>query len=181
MNKLLEKFLYSFGLSCSNTKSPQLDFIKNKIPRDFKNKKMVDLGCGDGRMTEVLAAIFQAKDILAVDYISSLVNSAKRRGLKAKVIDLEKDNIRGELGVMWGVLHHLPKRQLVLKKLAKNFDYLFIREEINRFKLFEIGDLMLEEELQIMYESAFGKNNIEIVKDNKHQVLFLFYRKPKKS
>lgn len=69
---------------------------------------------------------------------------------------------------------------MVLKKLAKNFDYLFIREEIKRFKLFEIGELMTEKQLVSIYEQAFGKANINLIKDEKNQVLLLFYQKPKK-
>lgn len=78
------------------------------------------------------------------------------------------------------MLHHLPQREMVLKKLAKNFDYLFIREEIKRFKLFEIGELMTEKQLVSIYEQAFGKANINLIKDEKNQVLLLFYQKPKK-
>lgn len=102
MKKIIEKFLYSFGLSCANTHSPQLDFLRNKVLPNFKHKDMTDLGCGDGRMTQVLAEIFQAKKVLAVDYMPALVKSAQSKGLTAKVVDLETTTISGELGVMWG-------------------------------------------------------------------------------
>jgi|GEM_PF-813426 len=174
--KKIEKFFYSFGISCVNVASSQVGFIRKNVSQDFKEKEMIDIGCGDGKMTKILAEIFKAKNVKAIDCSPALVKSAQRRGIKAKVQDIEKQEIKGELATMWGVLHHLTKKQKVLKNLAKNFKYVFIREEIKHFKIFEMGKLMTENELESLYSVAFKKENIELLKYKK--ALFLFYRNP---
>lgn len=178
VRKFIEKLPYSWGYSCTNVKSFQLDFLRKNVPPEFKNKKMVDIGCGDGRITKVLADIFEASAVLGIDYIPALVASAKKRGIPAKILDIEKQNIKGELAIMWGALHHLISKDKVLKELAVNFQYVFIREELPRFKIFEIGQLMEEKELKKAYARAFGQENILPLKDPKEKALFLFYKNP---
>lgn len=177
LTKTLEKVLYSFGSSCANIYSPQFEFIRKKIPPCFKNREILDIGCGDGKVTQKLAGMFEAKKIKGIDYIPALVKSASKNGIEANVLNIEKEKVSGEMAVMWGVLHHLKAKDKVLEKLAKNFKYVFIREHFRGFRIFEIGHPIKKENLTKMYKLYFGEKNIQIIEGR--GATFLFYKNPK--
>ena len=59
---------------------------------------------------------------------------------------------RGELAVMWGVLHHLKDRETCLKRISENYPMIFIREPIKTIslKVFEMGDPIEKEQIDAL-------------------------------
>lgn len=131
----LEKILYApFGNNIIIGKhiKDQLNFLKKVLPEEFKGKEIYDLGCGDGKVTILLKEIFQPKKVFAVDVEEGLIKKAQKRGINAKIMNLEKEMPKGELAVMWGVLHHLKNPKEVLERIKNNFQYFFLREPLRK-------------------------------------------------
>ncbi|MCZ2846314.1 MAG: methyltransferase domain-containing protein, partial [Candidatus Bathyarchaeota archaeon] len=115
---LSEKLLYSFfgnNIIIGEHIQEQLKFLKRFLPEEFKGKEMHDLGCGDGKVTILLEDIFKPKQCSGYDVNQNLVRLARRRGVQASNLDLEKVIPGGELAVVWGVLHHLRSPSKFLK------------------------------------------------------------------
>ncbi len=108
------------------------------------------MGCGDGRITKEMGQIFKAKKVRGFDVYPSLVKRACHNGVDACVMDLENGMPRGELAVMWGVLHHLKERETCIKRISENYSMVFIREPIKTIslKVFEMGDPIEKEEFE---------------------------------
>ena len=139
----------------------QLNFLSKIIPENFKGKELYDLGCGDGKITILLQKIFQPKITLGCDINPNLVDRTKKKGIKAKVIDLENNIPRGELAVMWGVLHHLKEQDKTLRKIKNNFQLLFLREPLLEKKSFlELGRPFKKEELEDKVSKSLGSCQI---------------------
>lgn len=51
-------------------------------------RRVVDLGCGPGHLTEVLAARWPAADVLALDSSPEMVAAARERGIVAELADV---------------------------------------------------------------------------------------------
>ena len=101
-----------------------LDLIKN-----FRNKTIIDIGCGDGTYTfELLAK--KPKYILGIDPARGAIKKANKDKKNLKNIDFKIGNIyylgrlkkTFDIAVVRGVLHHLydaKKAAAVLSKIAK--------------------------------------------------------------
>jgi len=75
----LERILKPVGVYC------------RQIPADFFNRKLDDLGCGDGKVTVLLADLFRAsKPVRGFEIDANLVKRANEKGIVASVCDLEK-------------------------------------------------------------------------------------------
>ena len=79
---------------------------------------VLDAGCGRGETLQMLTSC--GYDASGVDVSSVAVNKAKEQGLKAEILDLEKDSIDQEFDtvVCMEVLEHLSKPETALRKLA---------------------------------------------------------------
>ncbi len=127
----------------------QIKWISSRIPPEFLNRELDDLGCGDGRVTQLLGQVFKAKKLRGFDVYPSLVHRACRKGVDACIMDLEAGLPKGELAVMWGVLHHLKDREACIKTIVENYPRVFIREPIKQVPItvFEMGDPIDKEEI----------------------------------
>jgi len=69
------------------------------------NERILDLGCGDGVLTETLASM--GCDVVGVDSSGAQVDAARRRGLKAFVMDAEALSFDREFDAVFSnaVLH----------------------------------------------------------------------------
>lgn len=174
MNKFTEKVFYSLGFNLSGYNVDlEIDCLKNNLPQQFKNRSVIDLGCGDGRVSLKLKGALQPKEYLGIDLYPSLVKSAQKKGIKAQVADLANDEIRGDLGILWGVLHHLKEPVSVLKKLNNNFNNLIIRESIDEKRVFEVGEKFNKKKLMgILKQSKVEIEKIVKIPENKSVIVF---------
>jgi 2-polyprenyl-3-methyl-5-hydroxy-6-metoxy-1,4-benzoquinol methylase len=174
MNKLIEQLIYSFGLNLSfyNVKKEIL-LLKDYLPESFKNRVVTDIGCGDGKVTIELAKVLKPRKLVCVDSSTSLINSAKKKGISASLFDIEKEKVSGDLGVLWGVLHHLKNPEKTLRILAKNFKSLIIRESVNNKRLFELGHKYNTEELKELFRRAKIKTRLFLESKNKSVIILV--------
>ena len=177
----LEQFLYlPFGnnIIIGNHIKEQLKFLSKIVPEEFKEKEMYDLGCGDGKITILLQKIFKPKKLLGCDVNSALAKRAKRRGIIAEVYNLEKDVPKGELAIVWGVIHHLKNQIEILEKIKENFQFLFLREPLmteEKKSFLELGKPFERKKIEEICQEVFGK-----YKDYEHKgAYFLFWQKPR--
>lgn len=155
----------------------QLNFLSRVVPEEFKEKEMHDLGCGDGKVTTLLKEIFKAKKCFGYDIHPFLVKLARKRKVKAKVLDLEKEVPRGQLAVIWGVLHHLKNPRKILRAIRNNFKFVFIREPLKKgISILELGKPFKEKEIRSNLNEIFGDHKEYIYKN----AIFVFWRKRNK-
>jgi SAM-dependent methyltransferase len=93
---------------------------------DQEDKKLVDVGCGDGFYTKEFLEISDLKFVLGIDLSLPAVNFANKNWgsekLKFENINVEDIIKRGQffdVAVVRGVLHHAEEPDLLLKKIFK--------------------------------------------------------------
>lgn len=143
-------------------------------------REVTDLGCGDGKITKALEKILKPAGLSSVDLSSQLVESAKSRGIDAHIGNLELEDISGDLGILWGVVHHLIDPVPVLKRLIMKFNMLIIRENINPLRIFESGYRFNKREfMRVLEEAGLDLKRCKIVKSNKTKAVIVFYTSSK--
>ena len=163
------------GNFVANTHSKEyFDFVADKIPPDFLNRKISDLGCGDGFATQKIKVLFKAKNIKGYEINKYLVAKAKKRGLKAERLDLEREIPKGEMAIAWGVVHHLNDLKKFLRKIRSNFNYAVFNEPIKSFWAFlDGGEPLSESEWKNLFTKTLGNCRFLKFKAN----LFVFWKK----
>ncbi len=128
----------------------QIRMLSTRVPPEFLHRRMDDLGCGDGKITLRLKALFKPEKLRGFDVNTSLVKRARSHGIEAQVQDLNKGVPSGELAVMWGVLHHLNDSEKCLKRISENYPMAFIREPIknNIINGLEMGKPLIKAEIE---------------------------------
>ncbi len=148
MRKSLEKALYSLGINISfYDTAKELSFLEQNLPASFKSRDIIDIGCGDGVVTLKLKKILEPNTIKGIDSSKRLVHSAIKKQLNAEIFDIENQEIKGDLGILWGVLHHFSDPEKTVRKIKKSFKSLVIREPIDEKRIFELGTRMNKEKL----------------------------------
>ena len=127
----------------------QLEHMRKVLPPSFLGRRMDDLGCGDGRVTVLLNDVFQPVGLRGFDVSPALVRKARTRGVDAEILDLDCDMPRGELAILWGVLHHLDDPHGCLRRVQDNYELVCVREPLSGSSraCFELGSPLEEEEL----------------------------------
>lgn len=173
MNKILEKIMYGFGINISGYNvGREMDCLKENLAESYKNRDVVDIGCGDGKISLELIKILKPKSFLGIDSSQALINSARKRGLDVKLLDIEKQKISGDLGVMWGVIHHFNNPVETLEMLKKNFNNLIIRESIDDKRIFELGHKLNKSEfVELLEKTGIPVIKMIEVKDNKSLIV----------
>jgi len=172
---MIERIIYAFGINSSlyNTVK-ELSFLESNLPKEFTNRDVLDIGCGDGKMSLELKRILLPKSFKGIDASKFLVKNAQEKGILAMVSDAEKDVLSGDLGIMWGVLHHFENPVQTLKKLSKEFNSLIIRESIDDKRIFELGHRFgLGELMNVIKKAQLELVKVVEVKDNKSVILFI--------
>ena len=73
-----DSFTQNYNWSWGKQYASAIEFILNEIKKDDQSiKSIVDVGCGDGRITKELSETFNTKKILGIDYSSKAINLAK--------------------------------------------------------------------------------------------------------
>ena len=133
----------------------QLSFLESIVPREFLYRQVDDLGCGDGKVTLLLKEILQPTELHGYDINHGLVRRAREKGITAQAMNLDDEVPRGEMAVIWGVLHHLKNPERCLQKLKENYPLIFIREPVKTgvVKGMELGHPMKINELTSMFKN----------------------------
>ena len=154
----------------------QLAFLKGIVPASLLHREMDDLGCGDGKVTVLLEEIFKPSKLRAFDISPGLVRRARKRGIDARLGDLNATMPRGELGVLWGVLHHLEDYADVLQRMKENYPLIFIREPVRtgRIKGLELGSPLTREKLLDLVNRHIPDSQVHVNKD----CVMIFYLRP---
>lgn len=170
--KLGYRFLGNFVANLLNR--PYINYLRTRIPGKFFHKAICDLGCGDGFVTSRVKEIFLAKKIKGYELNDYLIKRARKRGLDIKKTNLEKEIPRGEMAVVWGVVHHLKNKRDFLEKVRNNFDYAFLAEPIKNFWSFlDGGEPLSEEDWKKLFSEALDRCQFIKFKDD----LFVFWNK----
>jgi SAM-dependent methyltransferase len=154
----------------------QIKMLKTRVPAEFQNKSLDDLGCGDGRITLLLKDIFQPRKLRGFDIHPALVKRARNNGVEADVIDLDEGVPSGELAIMWGVLHHLKDKEVCLKRIKENYSMAFIREPIKNkpIKGLEMGQPLIKEEIESLVQKYLTDSRVFYY----GHCIFIFYGSP---
>ena len=160
--KRLANFFSGYNLIIGSHIRKQLKFLKEIIPENFQHREMDDLGCGDGKVTLLLKEIFLPKKLHAFDINPALVRKARSKGIQADVKNLEEDIPKGELAVMWGVLHHLKDMAGCLERIKRNYNLIFIREPIKICSVnwLETGHPLGKEEIESLFKEHLPDSQI---------------------
>lgn len=134
-------YIYSLSkLSAEIATKRQTDEIIKLIKKHYKNKlKILDLGCGDGKMTMELYRYLSPNLIIGIDAAENAINLANKntpRNLKniirfeiKNVYNLDKYKLyKFDLIIIRGVLHHLYNPINLIDKLNKISDNVLILE-----------------------------------------------------
>ena len=94
-------------------------------PETFKNKKVLDAGCGMGR-NSFWALKYGAKELVAFDYDQQSIEAAKKNLASFDNVQVEFKSIyeidyQDEFDIIFciGVIHHLEKPDLAIKNLIR--------------------------------------------------------------
>ena len=84
-----------------------------------KGLKILDIGCGDGALTERLAA--DGADVVAIDASESQVAAARARGLEARIADARNLTFEGEFDAVFtnAALHWISPPEAVISGVAR--------------------------------------------------------------
>jgi SAM-dependent methyltransferase len=142
----------------------QLKFLESVLPKAMLNREVDDLGCGDGKVTVLLQKILKPAKLRGFDVNKGLVKLAKERGIDAQIWDFDKDMPKGDMAVVWGVLHHLQDPAQCLRRLRENYPLIFIREPVRTgfFKGMELGNPMRINELTALFNNSLPGHQIHI-------------------
>lgn len=175
MTKFLEKVFYCLGINFSGYNIDlEVEYLKKHVPNSYRKRNVIDIGGGDGEVSLKLMPVLKPTSFLLVDMYDAFVKAAKKRGLKAKKVDVEKQVLKGDLGILWGVVHHLDDPVAALAKLKKNFNNLLIRECVDEGRIFEIGHKLTEEKIVAMLEKAGWKvKKLVVVPEHNSRFFFV--------
>jgi len=123
-----KRFGYEWGKYHQMDSNYELQFkkwISPLKPEDFKNKKVLDAGCGMGR-NSYWALKYGAKELVAFDYDQRSVEAAKRNLSSFNNVQIEfksiyKIDYKNEFDIAFsiGVIHHLKNPSLAIKNLIQ--------------------------------------------------------------
>jgi SAM-dependent methyltransferase len=93
---------------------------------DFRGKRIVDVGCGDGTYTIELLELAQPASVHGVDLFPQAIVTARGKSADPRVTfavgsatDLPYGDNSFDIAVVRGVLHHMPKAQDALREAMR--------------------------------------------------------------
>lgn len=107
--KALDKSLLIAGGDGRFFYQSKLDHLERTLP--VKPRQILDFGCGPGIFTRMLATRFPQAQVVGYDPAEECVRVAQREsqgGTTTYTADLKKLNMKPDLVVATGVLHHIP-------------------------------------------------------------------------
>jgi len=172
---VIEKIGYKLAPCMYNRfHDPLFKFIESKTPKEFKNKAIYDLGCGDGENTYRLQMIFKPKEIFACDRSKPMLKRARMKGYKTKYLDFKKKLPKGEMAAYTYSLHHAYDKKKVLEKTVENFKYIFICEPYLKISHFyNWGHVPSRKEWAVLFDKVLNKYDLYEFKNN----LVIFFKR----
>ena len=133
--KLFRKFDKKENLRAKNFVIERFSDFKSYNKSFFKNKKIIDVGCGGGRYTNALA-LLGARNVTGVDFGEGLLKIAKKnyknkkiRFVKQNVLNLKFKSNTFDVVFCNGVLHHTKNLYKGIKevyRICKPNGYIFL-------------------------------------------------------
>ena len=86
---------------------------------NIKGQRVLDLGCGDGRLTKEL--VDKGATVVGIDASSSMIDSAREKGLDAHVLDALQMTFDQEFDQVFtnATLHWIPNHPLLASVVHK--------------------------------------------------------------
>ena len=109
-NNFRHFFLDTWAINYAST----IEFILKKINSDY-NSQIVDIGCGDGRLTRELSIAYNNSSITGIDYSKHAIALAKAmnsdiKNIKFRALDITKKHTLGlfDIALLIEVFEHIP-------------------------------------------------------------------------
>lgn len=177
IKKILTTIAYFGGINFNfyNT-NLVLAELKKKAPKNFFCREISDIGCGDGVNTLKVAKALESKKVIGYEIEPALIKTAQKKGLE--VIKIGVDTvISGDLGILWGVVHHFDNPVEEMYRIIKNFRSFIIREPIDKWRVFEAGKRYSEKEMtemvKVVAKRCHQKINKVVVNKGKSVLYFI--------
>lgn len=106
-----------YGLHASYVSQLSQEVMQDLAPR--KGERILDLGCGDGELAEVLMGL--GCDVTGVDSSASLVEAAKGRGVNAHLGDARKIDYHAHFDAVFSnaALHWMPEQAILSQRVFR--------------------------------------------------------------
>lgn len=113
VSKFKDGFTQNYNWGWGKQYVSAIEFILEEMEKDKENiNSIVDVGCGDGRLTKELSECFVDKDVVGIDYSTKAINLAKalNPNVKYENKDIVNDNIEKTYDAMTliEVFEHIP-------------------------------------------------------------------------
>lgn len=104
---------------------------------NLKNKKVIDIGCGDGNITDKLYRLGKPKLLVGIDAANKAISKAKKsyQGDKKNLIfktescyKISSPDKKFDIAITRGLIHHLQKPQKAIKEILRVADEILIIE-----------------------------------------------------
>lgn len=100
----------------------ELSYIKSLLDTEkIKIRTAIDIGCGDGSVTQKMQKILNLKTIHGLDINRRLLKMAQKKGIKTIKCNANEINLsyKFDLIISYGSLHHMENTRLYFKNLKK--------------------------------------------------------------
>jgi len=147
---------------------------------NISNKKILEIGCGIGRVTTQIAKI--TKEVYAIDVDEEVLKVAKRKSLKLKLKNIKFDKVSADkikypdkffdvVLCPWSI-HHISKKDKTfrqIKRVLKRNGYLVIIEASSKNDYTELSNLIkTKEKRRIENRASFifrlAKKHFQLIK-----------------
>jgi SAM-dependent methyltransferase len=172
LKSVLAEILQEEDFLLAPISSEVLPLKPSDIPQDYTGRDLMDIGSGGGSRYKEIKILFNPKSYIGIDRDPKVIKAGKRRNLDISPADFISDNIKGDLGVMFGT----STSPEVVRKLGQYFNLLVFSEYAeNKIREAEIID---------QYKTQLGKDNFDKIQSFKRtlispasgQSLYFFYR-----
>lgn len=157
----------------------KIDQIKQKIKRhfDFSGpfKKIIDIGCGIGSYTSIIAEIFEDAEIIGIDIDKNMIdlakshfeeNNPKLKYIEGSVYDLKKFYDQADLIICTNSLHHFDRLDDAISEMYKALKenrFLYVRD-LNRENIKEAIGLRNYLNISTQLEIRGKDNFLDVLK-----------------